>query len=689
MNDGEHYTVLERNESGVAEIVKYAYKNQEKVGVIASEADMMPEKVNNPIQISTYFFNADETKLLIATSVAPIYRRSFKAQYYVYDIASKEMEDLSNRGPQMLAEFSPDGKKVAFVRENNIYVKDLESGKETTITTDGEKNSIINGTTDWVYEEEFAITKGFYWSPESNYIAYMKFREENVKEFQMSYYGPLYPYVYKFKYPKAGEENSKVEVHVYDLPNANDVNLGVSKDQDVYIPRIKWTSNNNEVLVQRMNRHQSKLEYLLYTINKVEGTDQSTASYRLVYEENADTYIEIDDNLIFTQDGKSFIRTSEIDGYNHIYKIGFDGKKVQITRGQWDVVEFKGLDQENGLIYYTSAEEGAMYKALYVTDMTGKKKKKLSSRVGDNDANFSTGMKYYINYYSNANQPHYITLHNAKGKELMVLEDNEELIKTLGEYNLPKKEFISVEGADGQLNGWIMKPNDFDENKQYPVYLAIYGGPGHNTVVDAYGSQNFLWHAYLVQQGYIVVSVDPRGTMYRGAAFKKSTYMQLGKLETEDMIAAAKWLQNKSWVDGERIGVQGWSYGGYMASLCMTKGADVFKMGIAVAPVTNWRFYDSIYTERFMRTPQENPDGYDDNSPINHVEKLKGPYLLVHGTADDNVHHQNTMEMIDALVKANKQFDLFLYPNKNHGIYGGNTRLHLYTKVTKFVNANL
>jgi dipeptidyl-peptidase-4 len=685
MNDGLRYTAFDFQKSGL-EIGIYSYASREKIGTLIKEVDLKLEGMKESLKLSGYSFNSDETKMLLETDVQAIYRRSYTAQFYVYDIKTKALEKLSdNSSAQQLAEFSPDGNKVAYLMDNNIYYKDFTTGKTVQVTNDGEKNKIINGSTDWVYEEEFAIVKAFYWNADGTKLAYLKFDETEVPEFQMEYYGDLYPEIYKFKYPKAGEKNSDIGLFIYDYDKKTTTAIESQfVDDNSYIPRINWTKNPNELLVQRLNRHQNHLRYFKIKYDNSTGPQFQKYKEELVYEETSDTYIEIDDNLIFTEDGKYFIRTSEQNGYMHIYKIGFDKSIQQITKGEWDVIEFKGLNAKNGLIYYTSAEEGAIYKSLYVIGLNGKKKKKLSTKKGQNDAVFSTGMKYYINYHTDSNTPMYVTLHEANGKELKVLEDNAALKKELAQYDLSRKEFFKIQGAEGELNAWMIKPPNFDPNKKYPVYMNVYCGPGHNTVLDSYDGTSYLWHQLLAKKGYIVVSVDPRGTMYRGQDFKKSTYLQLGKLETEDMIASAKWLGKQSYVDKGRIGIQGWSYGGYMSSLCMTKGADFFKMGIAVAPVTNWRFYDSIYTERFMRTPQENAAGYDDNSPINHVEKLKGSYLLVHGSADDNVHHQNTMEMVTALVNADKQFDLFIYPNKNHGIYGGNTRYHLFNKMLNF-----
>ena len=674
MNDGEHFSVLEGNK-----IVKYSYTDFSKpVATIFDAASV------KSLTIEDYFFNADETKILVATNIKSIYRRSFTAKYYVVDIASKKSVALYDKEPkEMLAEFSPDGNKVGFVYENNLYVKDLASNAVVQVTTDGSQNGIINGSSDWVYEEEFSITKAWEWSPKGTKIAYLKFDESEVKDFTMDYYrGGIYPEPYTFKYPKAGEDNSKLGLFMYSLEDNKTVEF--DKGPFEYIPRMKWTLDDNKLVYLALNRHQNHLIYALAEY------DETGKKGDIIYQDKSETYVEIDDNLLFLEDGKSFLRTSEKDGHNHIYQIGLDGSESQITKGEWDVVELKGINNKKGVIYYVSAEEGAIYKTLYSIKLDGSGKTKLSERKGSNNADFSTGMKYYINYYSNANEPSTVTVHNAKGKAIETLVNNEKLKSVLSQYNLSQKEFITIKGAAGDdLNAFVVKPPNFDESKKYPVYFNIYNGPGHNTVTDSWAGSNFMYHQLLAQKGYIVISVDTRGTMYRGEKFKKSTYLQLGKLETEDMIAAAKEVQKWDYVDADRIGIMGWSYGGYMTSLCMTKGADVFKMGIAVAPVTNWKWYDNIYTERFMRTPKENNDGYEDNSPVNHVSKMKGKYLLVHGSGDDNVHVQNTMEMVDALVKENKDFEMFIYTNKNHGIYGGYTRLHLFNKMLTFTLENL
>lgn len=678
MNDGTHFTRLQQGRSGNA-ILKSSFLSftaEPEVFVHPDELVYNEKKLT----VDDYQFNADETKLLIATDYENVYRRSYTATFYIFDLETRNISPLSEQYPvQTLAEFSPDGKKIAFIHENNIYIRNLADGTITAVTTDGSINHIINGATDWVYEEEFAITMAYNWSPDSKKIAYLRFDESNVKEFTMTYYFELYPDQYTFKYPKAGEDNSKVSLHIYD--SEKNTSTPVQLGEYEYIPRISYSPLDDKLIALTLNRHQNHLQYHLI--------DGSTNEAKVIYEEKDRAYVEIDDNLLFMEDGKSFIRTSEMDGYNHIYRIYFDGKIEQITSGNWDVIEFKGINNDKGIIYYTSAENGATQQDLYQISIKNKKRKQLSSQRGHTDAEFSTGMKYYVQTWSDANTPYVVSLHEASGKQITILEDNSALVERMKNFPLSKKEFFTLKGHETDLNAWMIKPADFEPTKKYPVFVHVYGGPGSNTVEDTWGSMEYMYHQLLAQKGYIVVSVDPRGTMYRGDDFKKSTYLQLGKLELEDFIAAAKVLKTYDYVDENRIGIQGWSYGGYMSSLAMTKGAPHFKMGIAIAPVTNWRYYDNIYTERFMRTPQENAHGYDDNSPINFTEKLEGKYFLIHGSGDDNVHLQNAMEMVNSLVDSNKDFDLFIYPNRNHGIYGGNTRLHLFTMLLEYTLENL
>ena len=671
MSDGVSYSVRESDNS----IVKRSFERKNKEELIF--------KPSGDFTYDGYEFNADESKILFLTDVKNIYRYSYSANYYLFDRETSKVQPLDEkRQPQTLAEYSPDGNQVSYIYENNIYVKNLKTGIVTELTRDGEKNDIINGTTDWVYEEEFAFIKAYDWSPDSKYIAYLKFDERQVKEFSMTFYNELYPESYDFKYPKAGEENSKVSVHITDIESGKEQEIFIGQYE--YIPRMEWSPSNNELILQSMNRHQSSLKYHLVDL-KADIWGPS-----VIFEEKSETYVDVDDNLVFLKDGNSILRTSEIDGYKHIYKLSFDGTHTQVTSGKWDVIDFLGLDTKSNTIYYSSCEPHATQKSVYGIQVNGKNKKELTTAKGYNDAEFLKGMKYFIHTYSNANTPPVISLRNAKGKLIETLEDNSRLAKLLSSsYALSPKTFATIETDNAILNTWMILPHDFDSTKKYPVYFNVYGGPGHNEVLDSWDGSDYMYHQLLAQQGYIVFCVDPRGTMYRGAEFKKSTYLELGKLETEDILNCAKVLGEYSWIDKNRMGIMGWSYGGFMSSLAITKGADLFKMAIAVAPVTSWRYYDNIYTERFMRTPQENQNGYDDNSPINHVAKLKGNYLLIHGAADDNVHYQNTMEMVNAMVAANKQFDLFIYPNKNHGIYGGNTRNHLFQMMFDYILENL
>ncbi|MBR9832125.1 S9 family peptidase [bacterium] len=679
MKDGLHYTTLERSKQGTF-IVKYAYNTGKAVDTIIKPGVLKYD--NEAISINDYSFSADEKKMLIATDQESIYRHSSKSQYFVVELNSGKLQKLTDGNKQMYATFSPSADKVGFVRDNNLFYVDLKTMKETAVTTDGEYNKIINGASDWVYEEELVLVQAFQWANDGSQIAYYKFDESSVKQFNMAMYGSLYPTDYEFKYPKAGEENSKVSIHVYHIENGNTVDVELTKPYE-YITAIQWTKSENQLALLCSNRHQNELD--------INIANTTTGKVKTTYTETSDTYIEMPFFIEFMEDQKSYIVLSERDGFNHIYQHFLNGGKVnQITKGEFDITELYGIDEKNKKVYFQSAEVSPMERHVYSIGLNGKSKKKLTAKAGTNDASFSNSFDYFINYHTDANHPYYITLNTNDGKVKRVLEDNKALNEKLDQLAIAPKEFLSFKTSEGiSLNAWMIKPANFDASKKYPVFLTIYGGPGSQTVTDSWGSSNYFWHQMLAQQGYIVVSVDNRGTGARGAEFKKCTYKQLGKLEVLDQIEAAKHFATLPYVDEDRIGVQGWSYGGFMSSNLLLKGAEQFKMAIAVAPVTNWRFYDSIYTERYMQTPQENPEGYDDNSPINHVGKLEGKYLLVHGTADDNVHYQNAAEMTTALVNANKQFTQFSYPDKNHGIYGGNTRFHLYTLMTNFIKENL
>ncbi|MBA6153473.1 S9 family peptidase [Gelidibacter maritimus] len=677
MNNGKHYAVLNFKQGSTA-IDVYDYKTLTKVQTLVNSADL--DAIS---QFSDYTFSADESKIILATEVEPIFRRSTLGVFYVYDIKTKSLTKISDEKIQEPT-LSPDGKKVAYGFENNLYIRDLESGQIIQITSDGERNKIINGITDWVYEEEFAFVRAFEWNADGTYLAFIRFDETEVPEFSMDVYGQgLYPEQEVFKYPKAGEANALVSLHIYDLKSDKIKDVQLSKPySDFYIPRIEWTNDANILSAQYTNRHQNELDLWMISADNM--------SSKLVLAEKDKAYIDVTDNLTFLKDN-SFIWTSEADGYNHIYHYSKDGQLInQVTQGPWEVTNYYGFDEKNNTVFYQSVENGSINRDVYSIRINGKNKKRLTQNEGTNSADFSADFTYFINTFSSATEAPQYTLHTAKnGKLVKVIKENIALEKKLDAYDLPKKEFSTIAINGNDLNMWMIKPTDFDASKTYPLFMFQYSGPGSQSVKNAWHSANDYWYYFLAQKGYIVACVDGRGTGFKGADFKKVTQNELGKYEVEDQIDAAKQLGARNYIDQDRIGIWGWSYGGFMSSNALFKGNDVFKMAIAVAPVTSWRYYDTIYTERYMTTPQENPTGYDDNSPIFHVDKLKGNFLLIHGSADDNVHVQNTMQMVEALIQANKQFEWMIYPDKNHGIYGGNTRLHLYTKMTNYIKDNL
>ncbi|MCL2041469.1 MAG: S9 family peptidase [Bacteroidales bacterium] len=676
LSDGEHYLSLSNNQ-----LKRYSYKTGEQTAIFLDGSKLVT-KAGDTLKIASYTLSADEKRILLPAETEVIYRHSSKSHFYIWNVTTETLMPLSDNGKQRIPQFSPDGKKVAFVRDNNLFIKNLEDALETQITQDGKINEIINGTTDWVYEEEFGFTTAFFWSPDGRYIAYYRFDERNVKEYQMTIYGDLYPEEHIYKYPKAGEDNSLVDIFIYDVAakTAEKVDLGSETDQ--YVPRILWMPTGNQLAIYRLNRLQNHLEILL-----VAASDRSE---RKVYDEENRCYINVGNSLTFTPDGKQFLLTSEKDGYNHIYLYGIDGKLVkQLTTGKYDVDKIIGFDAKKKAVYYRAAKNTPYNREVYQVDFKGNITN-VATQNGTNDASFSSGFQYYIHTWSDANHPPVFTVFDAKGKKLRVIEDNADLRQKAQECQFGEKEFFNFTTSQGySLNGWMIKPPDYDPSKRYPALIYVYGGPGSQTALNSWQG-GALWYRMLAQEGILMVSVDNRGTGFRGEEFKKMTYLQLGKYETEDQIEVAKYLVNEGFALPESVGVYGWSYGGYMATLCMTKGADYFTTGIAVAPVTTWRYYDNIYTERFMRTPQENPSGYDDNSPINHAAAMKGKFLIVHGTADDNVHAQNTIDMVTALVDANADFEMFFYPNSNHFISTGeNTTYHLFHKMTMFLKENL
>ncbi|GGW88908.1 peptidase S9 [Salegentibacter mishustinae] len=678
LDNGKEYVVLNRDRNAnTSSIDVYSYKSGEKVRSLLNSKDL-----SEISRFQGFELSENEDKILLSTNMEQIYRRSSRGIYYIYDVEGKTLTKLSDNKVQEPT-FSPDASKVAYVFENNIYTYDIASGEETQVTTDGEKNKLINGVTDWVYEEEFAFVRAFDWNKTGTHLAYLKFDESEVPEFSMDMFGQdLYPSQQVFKYPKAGEANSEVSLYTYELAAEESEKVELGDYEDFYIPRIKWTQDPEILSVQVLNRHQNDLDLIF-----VDAEDNET---EVVMNETDEAYIDITNNLTFLEDN-SFIWTSEKDGWNHIYLYDEDGElENQVTEGNWEVTDYYGYDEDSKKIFYQSTENGSVNRDVYSIKINGKNKTRLTEKEGMNSADFSADYTYFINSYTSTETPYEFTLHNAKnGKLVRKIKDNSALLEKEAAYNFAPKELSTIEVNGNELNMWIIKPNDFDENKEYPLLMFQYSGPGSQEVSNSYFGTNDYWYQLLANEGYIIAAVDGRGTGFKGAAFKKVTQNELGKYEVEDQIAAAKKFGEMDYIDEDRIGIWGWSYGGFMSSNAILKGNDTFSMAIAVAPVISWRFYDTIYTERYMTTPQENPSGYDENSPINHVEKLKGDYLLIHGGGDDNVHLQNTMRMVEALVQANKQFDWAIYPDRNHGIYGGNTRLHLYTMMTDFIKEKL
>ncbi|MDL5048623.1 DPP IV N-terminal domain-containing protein [Oscillatoria amoena NRMC-F 0135] len=564
-----------------------------------------------------------------------------------------------------------------------FFYVDLSTNKEVQVTDDGKFNSIINGSTDWVYEEEFSFAKAFYWSPDGKKLAYHRFDESNVRQYNMQKWnrGALYPEDYVFKYPKAGEDNSVVEIWIYDLETGKKVMAGIGSERDIYIPRVKWTANSGILSIRRLNRLQNVLDII--------HTDAITGVSKTVLTEQNEKFVDIDycDDLAYLADGKHFIHSSEQDGYKHLYLYTMEGKLVnQVTKGNWETVEYLGMDEKSKTIYYISNEGNHLNRNLYAISVDGKKKIALTTTGGTHGINMSNDFQYYLDYHSSLTQPLIVSLFQIKDNKLIkVLEKNETLIKTTEEYGFINKEFFTYPSADGvtQLDGTIMKPRNFDASKKYPVMVFQYSGPRSPSVRNAYSAD--AWGQLLVQKGYLVVTLDTRGAGYRGEKFVKQTYREMGKMELEDLLAGGKYLASLSYVDGSRLGIYGWSYGGFMASLVMTKGAGVYKLGIAGAPVTNWRYYDNIYTERYMNLPKDNASGYDNNSPIKYADRMEGHFMLIHGTGDDNVHFQNSVALQDALINAGKQFRSFYYPDEPHGVRGGRKRHHLNTMMTEFI----
>lgn len=682
MNDGEHYTQLSPDNK---RIVKYSYKTGKEAGVIfdvetARECDL--EKIQG------YIFSPDEKRILIETEREPIYRRSYSSVYHLYSVENNKLSELTE-GKIRIPVFSPDGNLIAFVRDNNIFlIKLLYGGSESQITKDGEINKVINGAPDWVYEEEFGYNSALTFSPDNKMIAYVRWDESNVKSFEFPMYKgdcpaymqyAEYPGKYTYKYPVAGEDNSKVSVKTFDIFSKVTRTMQLPIEDDAYIPRIRFTNNPEQLAIMTINRHQNRFD--MYYANPRSGV------CKLILRDESNWYIKesIYDNIKFYD--KYFSLLSEKDGFAHLYWYTINGTLVkQVTQGEFEVKSFLGWDEKSNTFYYVSNEGNPLRTAVWKTDGKGRKTC-LSQKEGTNNAMFSAGMKYFINFFNNTETPTEVTINDNNGKTIATLMDNADLKAKVAGMKMPEKEFFTFTTPEGyELNGWMMKPVDFDPSKKYPVLMFQYSGPGSQQVLDTW---SVSWETYMATQGYIAVCVDGRGTGGRGAAFEKCTYLSIGVKEADDQVSAAKYLGTLPYIDKDRIAIWGWSYGGYMTLMSMSQGSNVFKAGIAVAAPTDWRFYDTVYTERFMRTPQENKEGYDKASAINRIDKLHGKLLMVHGTADDNVHYRNMAEYCEELVQHDKYCDMQIYTNRNHNIMGGNTRNHLYKKLTNYIKENL
>ena len=674
--DGEHYTAMNDDKSM---IIKYSYRTGSPVDTLFNARTA---RESTFADFDGYTISSTGHHILVWCETEPIYRRSSKAMVYDYDVRRNYVKPISDsKTKQMIPTFSPDGRMCAYVLDNNIWVRKFDYDTEAQVTKDGEANKILNGITDWVYEEEFAVTNLMAWSPDSEYLTFVRFDESEIPEYSMQMFGNgLYPGYYDYKYPKAGQNNSKVTLHSYSLATKDTKTLKVPMEDDSYIPRITFTKNSDQLAVMALNRHQNVFN--LYYANPKSGV------FRLVLRDENKAYVDSEwlNSIRFYDSGFTYV--NEQDGYSHIYFYSPTGEKLrQATKGNWDVTSLLGYDEANKSFYFESAEESPIRRAIYKVDAKGVKTK-LSAQEGTNNATFSDNFAYFVNSYSNANTPVKITVNETKSNKILrVLQDNARLADKLAGYSYGKKEFFKVHTAsDFELNAWIVKPANFDANKKYPVLMVQYSGPNSQQVLDKYG---FDWEHYLASKGILVVCVDGRGTGARGEAFRKCTYLRMGDLESRDQVEAAQALGKLPYIDGKRIAIWGWSFGGYNTLMAMSVGNGTFKAGIAVAPPTDWKYYDSVYTERYMRTPKENFEGYAATSPIRLAKDLQGDLLLVHGTADDNVHFQQTMDYAEALVQAGKQFDMQVYKDRNHSIYGGNTRNHLYTRMSNFLFKNL
>jgi len=681
LSDGKAYTTLDRDSSGATDLYRVDALTGRK-DLLLRGADLVPAGARRPIAIEEYRFSSDGSQLLIFTNSARVWRRNTAGTFYVWNFAAKRLTPLSGKpGYQMFAKFSPDGRRVGFVREHNIYVTDLASGTETALTSDGTEN-IINGTSDWVYEEELDLRDAFRWSPDGRRIAFWRLDQSAIRPFYLVNADSLYPQLVPVRYPKAGTPNSQVRIGVAELATGRTTWMDLGSDRDIYVAAMDFAGSPDEIWLTRLNRRQNRLDLLL--------ANAATGAARVVMTDADSAWGDAHEPQ-WIDGGRQFLFVSERDGYAQVYLFNRDGSLVRrVTPGGWDALELYGVDEGARVVYFTGAIDGPRERPLLRIGLDGTGLTRLSREPGTHEATFDPTFQLYVEIYSRAGVPPVETLRRADGALVRSLAGNLALARTLAALRLRPPEFLTVPTTDGvELNAWLIKPRDFDPAKRYPLLLFVYGGPGSQTVTDAWGGDRYLWHQMLAQQGYLVASVDNRGTGARGARFKKLTYLHLGRYESADQIAAARWFAGRPYVTADRIGLWGWSYGGYMASRTMFLAGGLFKAALAVAPVTDWRLYDTIYTERYMRTPEDNPAGYAESAALSYADSLSGSFLLVHGTGDDNVHFQNSVRLVERLEAANKQFDMRIYPNKTHAIAGGTTSENLYGLFTAWLKRAL
>ena len=681
MKDGTAYTTTQTDSAGHTDLYRVDALSG-KTQLLLRGTELVPPGAQQPIAIEEYRFSTDGMRLLIFTNSARVWRQNTKGTYYVWDFTAKRLIPVSAKpGYQMFAKFSPDGRMVAFVRANNIYMTDLATGGETALTADG-GDSVINGTSDWVYEEELDLRDAFRWSPDGRRIAFWRFDQTAIPTFYLLDADSLYPQLVPVRYPKAGMPNSEVKIGVVDVGTRQTTWVDLGGDKDIYVAAMDFAGSSNEIWLTRLNRHQDRLDLLL--------ADAQRGASRVIMTDRDSAWVDANQPR-WINGGKQFLFVSERDGYDQVYLFNRDGSLLRrVTPGGWDVLQVYGVDEKKQVLYCGGAIDGPLGRPLVRIGLDGKGLARISTEPGTHGIEFDPTFQLYVDTYSRSGIPPVQTLRRADGRLVRTLADNAALAAKVTALGLVRPEFITLKTPDGvELNAWIIKPKGFDPSRRYPLLMNVYGGPGSQTVTDSWGGANYLWHQMLARDGYLVASVDNRGTGGRGARFMKLTYLHLGRYESADQIASARWFAAQPYVDPDRIGIWGWSYGGYMSSLSMFRGGGVFKAALAVAPVTDWRFYDTIYTERYMRTPQENPAGYGEGAPLAYADSLKGHYLLVHGTGDDNVHFQNSVRLVERLEAANKQFDMRIYPNKTHSIAGGSTRENLYGLFTAWLEQNL